>query len=221
MSMLHSSVRVNDFVSCHLMWTCSSSVCACRKISSTCLRPASIAIASASAGLASFHMVGHRPAVPAHSFFLPVSAVLLRPLPDFRSIAFFFSSSRFLRTVNGREVNQKGIAYYNALIDGLLAAGITPAATLYHWDLPQALHESYGGWLNATIIYDFSFFARTCFENFGNKVPIWMTLNEPGQTAVQGYGTGNFAPRRCSDRSICSAGDSSTEPYVVCILVSS
>lgn len=133
----------------------------------------------------------------------------------FKAYRFSISWSRVL-PAGGRSVNEKGVDYYNSLINDLTSAGIMPAATLYHWDLPEALHESYGGWLNATIVDDFAYFARVCFENFGDRVPIWMTLNEPGQTAVQGYGTGNFAPRRCSDRTLCAAGDSSTEPYLVC-----
>ena len=77
-------------------------------------------------------------------------------------------------------VNEAGIAFYNRLIDGLLARGITPWATLYHWDLPQALHDRYGGWLDVEESQkDFERYARLCYERFGDRVKNWITLNEP------------------------------------------
>eukprot|EP01018_Ginkgo_biloba_P014657 Gb_10041 [translate_table: standard] len=112
------------------------------------------------------------------------------------------------------KVNEEGITYYNNLIDALNEKCIQPSITLYHWDLPQKLHESIGGWLNPEIVKYFVQYAETCFRAFGDRVKHWITFNEPLQTAVNGYATGVFAPGRCSDRSKSTIGDSYTEPYL-------
>ncbi|XP_042479582.1 beta-glucosidase 13-like isoform X2 [Macadamia integrifolia] len=108
-------------------------------------------------------------------------------------------------------VNKEGIQYYNNLINELLANKIQPFVTLFHWDLPQALEDKYGGFLSPDIIYDFQDFADICFKEFGDRVKHWITLNEP-VSFVTGYSEGTFAPGRCSS---CSKGNSSTEPYLV------
>ncbi|TDL27833.1 glycoside hydrolase family 1 protein [Rickenella mellea] len=120
--------------------------------------------------------------------------------------------------VGGRNdpINPKGIEFYSKFIDGLLEAGITPFVTLYHWDLPQGLHDRYGGWLNKEeIVQDYAHYARVCFQAFGDRVKHWLTLNEPWCTAILGYGRGVFAPGRSSDRNRSPEGDSSTEPWIV------
>src|SRR6266702_221667 len=89
--------------------------------------------------------------------------------------------------------NAKGHDYYNRVIDGLLEAGIQPAVTLYHWDLPQALQDA-GGWANRDIADWFAEFAAIAGEAFGDRVPKWITLNEPWVVAHVGYRDGRHAP---------------------------
>ncbi|XVF03228.1 hypothetical protein REPUB_Repub04eG0243400 [Reevesia pubescens] len=115
------------------------------------------------------------------------------------------------------EVNQAGVDHYNNFINALLAAGIQPYVSLYHWDLPQALEDKYNGWLDPQIIKDFAVYAETCFKLFGDRVKHWTTFNEPDTFTVQGYDVGLQAPGRCSIilHLFCKAGNSATEPYIV------
>jgi len=76
-------------------------------------------------------------------------------------------------------VNPAGIAYYNKLIDALLAHGITPFVTLFHWDLPSGLEKRYRGWTSREVLADFQNYVRLCFKEFGDRVKNWITLNEP------------------------------------------
>ncbi|MGF1451907.1 MAG: GH1 family beta-glucosidase [Opitutales bacterium] len=94
------------------------------------------------------------------------------------------------------EPNAKGIAFYNRLIDALLAKGITPFVTLYHWDLPLALQLEHDGWLGQRTVEAFVHYAQTCFDAYGDRVRHWVTFNENWCTAVLGHGTGVFAPGR-------------------------
>ncbi|XP_027926379.1 cyanogenic beta-glucosidase-like [Vigna unguiculata] len=114
-------------------------------------------------------------------------------------------------------VNQAGIDYYNRLIDYLIDNGLKPYVTLFHWDLPQALEEEYGGFLSHHVVDDFRDYARVCFKNFGNRVKHWITLNEPWSYSNNGYAVGTFAPARCSEWQdpTCLGGDSGREPYIV------
>ena len=75
-------------------------------------------------------------------------------------------------------VNPAGLAWYDRLVDALLAAGIEPYVTLYHWDLPQALQDAYGGWESERSIDDFVQYAETVFKRLGSKVKYWITFNE-------------------------------------------
>ena len=96
------------------------------------------------------------------------------------------------------DVNAEGILFYSHLIDELLEKGITPWATLYHWDLPLALQLEHDGWLNPRIADFFADYARICYDAFGDRVKHWITLNEPWVSAILGYGQGVFAPGRFS-----------------------
>lgn len=76
-------------------------------------------------------------------------------------------------------INHEGIKYYNNLINELLANDLLPSVTLFHWDLPQALKDDYGGFLSPHIIHDFQDYAELCFKEFGDRVKHWITFNEP------------------------------------------
>ena len=91
--------------------------------------------------------------------------------------------------------NPEGIDYYDRLIDALLAAGITPFPTLYHWDLPATL-EATGGWLDRETSYRFADYASLAADALGDRVKAWYTINEPVSTSLQGYAVGELAPRR-------------------------
>ncbi|PHH80283.1 hypothetical protein CDD83_3771 [Cordyceps sp. RAO-2017] len=113
-------------------------------------------------------------------------------------------------------VNEAGLRFYDGLIDGLVRRGIAPWVTLYHWDLPQALHDRYGGWLDVDEAQrDFERYARLCFARYGDRVRNWITINEPWIQAVFGYSTGGNAPGRSSTNPLCAEGDSATEPWIV------
>lgn len=89
--------------------------------------------------------------------------------------------------------NPKGIAFYNALFDELLAAGITPWVTIFHWDYPYALHKR-GGWLNPHSPLWFEDFTKLVVDNFSDRVTQWMTINEPQVFLPEGYVDGRHAP---------------------------
>jgi len=90
--------------------------------------------------------------------------------------------------------NETGFAFYDRLIDTLLAAGIEPHATLHHWDLPQALQESVGGWQSRDTAHHFADYAAEIARRFGDRLVAISTLNEPWCVATLGYERGQFAP---------------------------
>jgi beta-glucosidase len=100
--------------------------------------------------------------------------------------------SRILPEGRGR-VNAKGLDFYARLIDRLLEVGIRPSVTLYHWDLPAALDDR-GGWLNPDVVGWFADYAEIAFRAFGDRVPMWTTLNEPWVVVDAGYLHGVNAP---------------------------
>lgn len=85
------------------------------------------------------------------------------------------------------EPNPKGIDFYNRLVDSLLEAGIEPFATLYHWDLPQKLHDDHGGWQSAETSKAFAEYAGHVAEQFGDRVKHYFTINEFASFVETGY----------------------------------
>ncbi len=109
-----------------------------------------------------------------------------------KSYRFSFAWPRIFPDGTG-PVNSKGMDFYRRLIEQLSLYGIKPAATLYHWDLPQALQDK-GGWLNRDTAYRFADYAEALYREFGSKIPLWITHNEPWCAAFLGYATGDHAP---------------------------
>ncbi len=89
--------------------------------------------------------------------------------------------------------NEKGLGFYDRLVDLLLARGVLPMITLYHWDLPQALQDG-GGWAARETAQRFADFAAVVAARLGDRVRHWTTLNEPWCSAFLGYGSGLHAP---------------------------
>ena len=90
-------------------------------------------------------------------------------------------------------VNPAGLDFYERLVDALLANGIEPMVTLYHWDLPAAL-DDLGGWLNPDIARWFAEYAAVLFRRLDGRVKLWTTLNEPWVVTDGGYLYGTLAP---------------------------
>jgi beta-glucosidase len=92
------------------------------------------------------------------------------------------------------EVNQKGIDFYNRLIDKALEMGLTPWVTMYHWDTPQGIEDDFGGWRSRDTVKAFGVYADTIVKAFGDRVKHWITLNEIICFTSYSYGTGRRAP---------------------------
>ena len=113
-----------------------------------------------------------------------------------------------------QHVNTAGIVHYARVLDVLRKRDITPLVTLWHWDTPLWIEEL-GGWLNDDMPAYFAEYAEAVFRAYGQSdIQNWLTLNEPHTVATAGYMYGVGAPGRCSDRSVCAQGNSSTEPYI-------
>lgn len=105
-----------------------------------------------------------------------------------KTYRFSIAWTRIVPDGDGAE-NPLGIAHYHELIDALLAAGIEPLVTLYHFDLPAALQEK-GGWSNRDTIAAFERYARICFREYGSKVTFWQTINEQNMMILHGQAIG-------------------------------
>ena len=110
------------------------------------------------------------------------------------SYRFSIAWPRVLPTGAGA-VNEAGLDFYDRLVDELLGAGIEPAATLFHWDTPQALEDA-GGWTGRDIAEHFAAYATVVGERLGDRVTRWMTLNEPNVVTIFGHAVGVHAPGR-------------------------
>ena len=107
---------------------------------------------------------------------------------------FSISWSRIFPRGRGR-ANPRGLDFYDRLVDGLVSRGIKPIATLYHWDLPQAL-EDLGGWTNRETAEAFATYAAAVAPILGDRIHTWLTLNEPWCAAFLGYAADAHAPGR-------------------------
>ncbi|MEU3879663.1 GH1 family beta-glucosidase [Streptomyces californicus] len=111
-----------------------------------------------------------------------------------KAYRFSLSWSRVQPTGRGPAV-ERGLDFYRSLVDELLAAGIEPVVTLYHWDLPQELEDA-GGWPERVTAERFADYAAIAARALGDRVSLWTTLNEPWCSAFLGYGSGVHAPGR-------------------------
>ncbi len=129
----------------------------------------------------------------ANEFYIryPEDIRLLREM-NCRHFRFSIAWTRIFPDGKGR-VNNKGIEFYNKLIDECLQNGIQPWITLYHWDLPLELQKG-GGWMNRDIVEWFTEYVEVCIKAFGDRVKHWMVLNEPTAYTGLGYFMGIHAP---------------------------
>ncbi len=100
-----------------------------------------------------------------------------------------------IQPIGSGPVNQAGLDFYDRLVDSLVANGITPMPTLFHWDLPQPLEDA-GGWMSRDTAYRLADFASIAATRLADRVPLWITLNEPFVVTALGYSLGVHAPGR-------------------------
>jgi len=129
-----------------------------------------------------------------HYHRMPEDVALMKEL-EIPLYSFTISWSRVIPQGYGA-VNEKGLDFYDRLVDELLASGIQPLATLYHWEFPQAL-EDLGGWPNRDVTDWYADYARVVFKKLADRVKIFSTFCEPWVSAFLGYGTGLHAPGVC------------------------
>lgn len=135
---------------------------------------------------------GHNGDVACDHYHLMKQDVALMKEMGIKNYRFSVSWPRVLPNGIG-EVNEKGVDFYNALIDELLANGIRPFMTLFHWDYPKALYDR-GAWANPDSPRWFEEYAALCAQRFGDRVKDFITFNEPQCFIGLGYVTGEHAP---------------------------
>ncbi len=121
----------------------------------------------------------------------PEDIALMRQL-GLKAYRFSTSWSRVLPTGQG-PINAAGLAFYDRLVDAIMAANIEPFITLHHWDMPQALYDN-GGWTNRDNLHYFADYAALMAKTLGDRIRHWTTFNEPGVIASEGYISGEHAP---------------------------
>ncbi len=126
-----------------------------------------------------------------HYHRMPEDVALMAEL-GLHAYRFSIAWPRVIPTGSG-EVNPAGLDFYSRLVDELLAKGISPVATLYHWDLPQPLDDD-GGWTNRATAERFAEYAGVVGRALGDRVDVFTTLNEPWCSAYLGYSAGVHAP---------------------------
>jgi beta-glucosidase len=135
---------------------------------------------------------GHNPVVACdHYHRMPEDVALMKEL-GIDSYRFSLSWPRIQPGGSG-PVNPAGLAFYDRLLDELLASGISPMATLYHWDTPLELDEA-GGWMNRDTAQRFGEFAAIAAAAYGDRVARWVTVNEPATVTTNGYALGLHSP---------------------------
>ncbi|KAM6984641.1 klotho [Aplochiton taeniatus] len=112
---------------------------------------------------------------------------------------FSLSWSRIFPNGTRGSYNEIGTNYYRSLIRRLKEIGVQPVVTLYHWDLPDNLQRTFGGWSNHALVNIFRDYADFCFQTFGDDVKYWITIDNPFVVAWHGYGTGVVAPGTKND----------------------
>ncbi|MEM9398570.1 MAG: GH1 family beta-glucosidase [Verrucomicrobiota bacterium] len=137
---------------------------------------------------------GHTPEVACDHYHRYREDIALMASLGIKHYRFSFSWSRLLPHDNDK-VNIAGISFYKNLLGVMKEYGITPWATMFHWDLPQYLEDK-GGWANRMIVDAFELYAKVLVEHFGENIPYWFTLNEMPCFIGLGYGTGYHAPGR-------------------------
>lgn len=138
-----------------------------------------------------------------HYHRMPQDIQLMKEL-GLKGYRFSIAWTRVLPAGTGT-VNQKGLDFYDRLVDELGKAGILANCTLNHWDLPQAL-EDRGGWPNRDCTDWFADYARVVFDRLGDRVQMWATHNEPIVVSQLGYALGQFAPGRADASAGYQAG---------------
>ncbi|XP_078037292.1 myrosinase 1-like [Augochlora pura] len=131
--------------------------------------------------------------VAANSYYQYKEDVALLKKLGVDSYRISLSWPRILPTGFPNKVSRDGVKYYNDLIDEILANGIEPLVTIYHWDHPQVLEE-FGGWLNSEMVNWFGDYARVVFREFGSKAKRFVPINEPTAMCKNGYFNGQHAP---------------------------